>query len=605
MSRVKSSEETVFLFFFSEIFRFLSENFSDFRPKNVKNLSKQPYACPEDQFVAWNFFLKFWTVLDFLQKPLSWFSNIYLRVQSKNCGGNSFLIFLFRFFFGFRAKQNSDFGPKIFKKLSKLTSVWADEQFLAWNFLQKFWTFLDFLHKPLAWFSKFYLRVQSKNCWRNSFLIFLFRIFSDFERKIFQTFGRETSRICQNYLLRVQRNNLWLEFFLSFESFPIFCRNHWHRSQNSIYESRLKNAEKNCFFCFLPRIFSIFERKIFRLLAKSSKSCENDLLRVHRNNLWLQNFLKSFEPFWIFCRNLWLGSQISIYMSRVKIAEEIVFLFFFSEFFRILSENFSRLSAKKLQKVVKTTFYVSRGTVCGLKFFSKVLNRFGFSAQTFGMVLKNLSTCPELKLPKKQFFYFSFQNFFGFWAKTFSDFCPKNVKNSSKLPFTCPEEQFVAWIFLSFESFPIFCRNHWHGSQNSIYESRLKIAEKNCFFFVFLPEFFFDFWAKIFQTFGQIFKKFWKPPSACPEEQFVAWIFFKKFWIVLDFLQKPLAWFSNVYLRVQSKNCGRNSFLNFLFRIFSDFERKFFQTFVEKSSKSCQNHLLRVQRNNLWLEIFF
>ena len=156
-----------------------------------------------------------------------------------------------------------------------------------------------------------------------------------------------------------------------------------------------KLRKKTVFFCFLPRIFSIFERKIFRLLAKSSKSCENYLLRVHRNNLWLQNFLKSFEPFWIFCRNLWLGSQISIYMSRVKIAEEIVFLFFFSEFFRILSENFSRLSAKKLQKVVKTTFYVSRGTVCGLKFFSKVLNRFGFSAQTFGMVLKILSTCPE------------------------------------------------------------------------------------------------------------------------------------------------------------------------------------------------------------------
>ena len=321
--------------------------------------------------------------------------------------------------------------------------------------------------------------------------------------------------------------------------------------------------------------------------------------------MWLEKIFKSFESFWIFCRNLRHGSQKSIYVSRVKIAEETVFLFFFSEFFRILSENFFGLLAEKRQEFVKTTFYVSRGTVCGLKFFSKVLNGFGFSAQTFGMVLKNLSTCPELKLRKKQFFYFSFQNFFGFWAKTFSDFWPKNVKNSSKLPFTCPEEQFVAWIFLSFESFPIFFRNHWHGSQNSIYESRLKIAEKNCFFFCFPPRIFFDFWAKIFQTFGQIFKKFWKPPSACPEEQFVAWIFFKKFWIVLDFLQKPLAWFSNVYLRVQSKNCGRNSFLNFLFRIFFGFWAKIFSDFRRKIFKICQNHLLRVQRNNLWLEIFF
>ena len=177
--------------------------------------------------------------------------------------------------------------------------------------------------------------------------------------------------------------------------FPIFCRNHWHGSQNSIYESRLKIAEKTVFFRFLFRLFSTFERKFFRLLAKSSKSCENYLLRVQRNNLWLEIFFGSFDSFWIFCRNLWHGSQISIYVPRVKIAEETVFWFFFSEFFRLLSENFLRLSAKNLQKVVKTTFCVSRGSICGLKYFFENLIRFGFSAETFGMVLKYLSTCPE------------------------------------------------------------------------------------------------------------------------------------------------------------------------------------------------------------------
>ena len=116
---------------------------------------------------------------------------------------------------------------------------------------------------------------------------------------------------------------------------------------------------------------------------------------------------------------------------------------------------------------------------------------------------------------------------------------------------------------------------------------------------------FFAFWAKLFETFGQIFKKLWKLPSACPQEQLVASNFFKTVWTVLDFLQKPLAWFSNFFLRVQSKNCGRKSFLIFLFRIFSDFERKFFQTFSQKTSKSPQNYLLRVQRNSLWLEFFF
>ena len=111
------------------------------------------------------------------------------------------------------------------------------------------------------------------------------------------------------------------------------------------------------------------------------------------------------------------------------------FLIFFSEFFRILSENFFRLSAKNLQKDVKTNFCVSRGTICGLKFFLKVLNRFGFSAETFGLVLKCLSTWPEKKLRKKEFSDFSFQNFFGFWEKNFSDFRPKNFQKVVKTTF--------------------------------------------------------------------------------------------------------------------------------------------------------------------------
>ena len=226
--------------------------------------------------------------------------------------------FSFQKFFGFWAKNFSDFRPKNFKKLSKLSSTCPEEQFVAWNFFLKFWIVLDFLQKPSAWFSKFYLRVLSKNCGGNSFPIFLFRIFSDFERKIFQPFGQKTSKSCQNYLLRVQRNNLWLEIFF-----------------------------------------------------------------------------KNFEAFWIFYRTLWHGSQISIYMSRVKTAEETVFLFFFSAFFLDFERKFFQTFGQKTSKVFKIIFCVSRGTLCAFKFFLKVLNRYGFSAKTFGMVLKILSTCPE------------------------------------------------------------------------------------------------------------------------------------------------------------------------------------------------------------------
>ena len=193
--------------------------------------------------------------------------------------------------------------------------------------------------------------------------------FSDCERNFFQTFGEKSSKSCQNYLLRDQRNNLWLEiFFKSFKSFWIFYRNHWHGSQNSIYVFRVKIAEEAVCLFFFSEFFLDFERKFFQTFGeKSSKSCQNYLLHDQRNNLFVEIFFKSFESFWTFCRNLWHCSQVSIYVSRVK-------------------------------------------------FWGR----------------------------KKFFFHSSFLNFSGFWAKVFSDFWPINVKNLSKLPSTRPEEQFVA-----------------------------------------------------------------------------------------------------------------------------------------------------------------
>ena len=133
--------------------------------------------CAEEQILAWNFFQKFWTVLDFLQKPLAWFSNFYLRNESKNFGRNTFFYLLFRVFFGFWAKIFSDFWPKNFKKFSKLPSNCPEVQFVAWNLFLKIWIVLDFLQKPLGWFAKFYLRVQSKNCGGKGFFSFSFQNF--------------------------------------------------------------------------------------------------------------------------------------------------------------------------------------------------------------------------------------------------------------------------------------------------------------------------------------------------------------------------------------------------------------------------------------------
>ena len=162
-------------------------------------------------------------------------------------------------------------------------------------------------------------------------------------------------------------------------------------------------------------------------------------------------------------------------------------LIFFSEIFRFLSENFFRLSAKELQEVFKTTFYVSRGTVCGLNFFFKSFEPIWIFCRTLWHGFQTSIFVSRLKIPEEKIFYSSFHIFFGFWAKNFSDFWPKNFKKFSKLPSTCPEEQFVVWIFFqSFESFWIFCRNLWYSSQTSIFVSKVKIPEELVFLFFFL-----------------------------------------------------------------------------------------------------------------------
>ena len=210
----------------------------------------------------------------------------------------------------------SDFRPKNFKKFSKLPSACPEEHAVAWNFLKKIWIVLDFLQKPLAWFSKFYLGVQSKNCGKVLFVL-LFRTFSE------------------------------------------------------------------------------FERKVFRLLAKKLQEVVKTTFYVCRGTVCGLNFFLYFELFWIFWRNLWHGSQNSIYVFRVKIAEELIFLFFFSEFFRSLSERLSNFRPKNFKKLSKLPSACADEQILAWKFSWNVLNRFGFSAETFGMVLKILSTCPE------------------------------------------------------------------------------------------------------------------------------------------------------------------------------------------------------------------
>ena len=268
MSRVKNREKINCLFFSSVFFGFWAKKTSDFRPKNFKKLSKLTSACSDEQFLAWKFFQKFWTVLDFLQKTLTWFPNFYLRVQSKNSGRNNFFILLFRVFFGFWAKSFSDFWPKNFKNFSKLHSKCPEEQFVAWIFL-KFWIALYFLQKPLAWFSNFYLRVQSKNSGRIIFLILLFRVFfgfwaksfSDFWPKNFKKFSKLPSMCPEEQFVAW---NLFLKIWIVLD----FLQKTLQWFSNIFLRVQSKKSGRNNFFILLLRFFADLERKNFQIFGQ-------------------------------------------------------------------------------------------------------------------------------------------------------------------------------------------------------------------------------------------------------------------------------------------------------------------------------------------------
>ena len=194
-------------------------------------------------------------------------------------------------------------------------------------------------------------------------------------------------------------------------------------------------------------------------------------------------------------------------MSRVKIAAEIVFFCFsFQSFFSNFERKFFRLLAKNLQEVFQTNFYVSRGTVCGLKFSSKVLNRIGFSAETFDR-LSNFYLRVQSKIAEEKILLFFFSEFFRIFSENFFGLLAIKLQEVFKTTFCV--------------------------SRGTVCGSKI----------------------------------------------------FLKFRIVLDFLQEPLAWFSNFYLRVQSKNFGRNNFFNSSFR---SFFRILSETFFRLSTRKLQ-----------------
>ena len=155
---------------------------------------------------------------------------------------------------------------------------------------------------------------------------------------------------------------------------------------------------KKSFFLFFSRIFSTFEQKFFRLLAKKLQQFfKNYLLRVQRNNLWLEFFFVKFWTVSDFLQKLlaWF-SNFYLRVQSKKCGKNSLFLFSFQNFFSNFERKFFRLLTNKTSTIFqKLPSTCPEEQFVARNFFCKVLNLFGFSAETFGMVLKILSTCRE------------------------------------------------------------------------------------------------------------------------------------------------------------------------------------------------------------------
>ena len=240
----------IFLFFFSDFF-------SDFERKRFQTFGQktsricQNYLLRVQRNNLWlYFFFKFWVVSDFLQKPLAWFSKFYLSVQSKNCGRNSFFLFFFSEFIRISSKNFSDFWPKNFMKLSELPSACPEEHFVNLIFFQKFSTVLNFLQKPLAWFSKIYLSVQRKNCGRNFFLFFLPEFFRILSENFFRLLAKKLQEFVKTTFYVSRGTICGLNFYIKFWIVSDFLQKPLARFSKIYLSVQGKNCGKNRFFLF-------------------------------------------------------------------------------------------------------------------------------------------------------------------------------------------------------------------------------------------------------------------------------------------------------------------------------------------------------------------
>ena len=246
----------------------------------------------------------------------------------------------------------------------------------------------------------------------------------------------------------MQTKNFWLEeTFKSFKPFWIFCINPWHGSQNSINVSRVKVAGEIVFFYFsFQSFFRMLSEKKFQTFGqKTSKSCQNYLLRVQRNNLWLEFFFLIWIVLDFPQKPLSWFSKVYLRVQNKNCGRNSFLIFLFRIFFGLWAKIFSHFFPKNFKVLSELHSACPEEQFVTWIYFS-VLNLFWVFCRNFWHASQISIYVSRVEIAEKSsFFCFSFQNFFGIWAKSFSDFWPKNFKKLSKLTSVCADEQFLAW----------------------------------------------------------------------------------------------------------------------------------------------------------------
>ena len=194
-----------------------------------------------------------------------------------------------------------------------------------------------------------FLGVQRRVLKKKNFLIF-WNLFRPLGIKC-RPFVDEDLLDCQNYVLRLNRNNLMKNEFLKSIFYHI---RHWTK-ELWFFSEIFKLSCKNCILLVNRKILKefFFEKKLHPFLMKSDFFRKKNNFSNSALNKKMCLFVESFS------------NDSSKLNSGCHYENVGVICFFFGKRvhrFRTMSEKFSTLCRKKIDGVVKTAFYVSIGT---------------------------------------------------------------------------------------------------------------------------------------------------------------------------------------------------------------------------------------------------